>query len=54
MIYRMCAVAVVVLCIAHPGYCFEQMRGDSPKSTVEDSVLLEQKTEYNHSSQSMA
>ncbi|KAJ5358758.1 uncharacterized protein N7496_011171 [Penicillium cataractarum] len=50
----MCAVAVVVLCIAHPGYCFEQMRGDSPKSTVEDSVLLEQKTEYTHSSQSMA
>lgn len=47
--YRMCAVAVAVLCIAHPGYCFKQMRGDTPKSTVEDTVLLEQKTEYNSS-----
>lgn len=45
--YRMCAVAVVVLCIAHPGYCFNQMCGDTPKSTMEDTVLLEQKTEYN-------
>ncbi|KAJ5883924.1 uncharacterized protein N7473_010810, partial [Penicillium subrubescens] len=43
----MCAVAVAVLCIAHPGYCFKQMRGETPKSTVEDTVLLEQKTEYN-------
>lgn len=44
---RMCAVAVAVLCIAHPGFCFKQMRGDTAKSTVEDAVLLEQKTEHN-------
>lgn len=43
----MCAVAVAVLCIAHPGFCFKQMRGDTAKSTVEDAVLLEQKTEHN-------
>lgn len=42
-------MAVVVLCIAHPEYCFPQMRGDTPKSTMEDTVLLEQKTEYNSS-----
>jgi hypothetical protein len=50
----MCAVAVVVLCVAHPGYCFEQMRASSPQSTAEDTILLEQKTEYNGSQPSMA
>ena len=46
VIFRMCAVSVVALCIAHPGFCFEQMRGGYVKAAAENAKLLEDKTEY--------
>jgi len=44
----MCALAVIALCIAHPGLCFEQMRGNYAKKIEEEAVLLESKTAYNN------
>ncbi|KAJ5166661.1 uncharacterized protein N7482_005442 [Penicillium canariense] len=48
-----CAVALMALCVAHPGYCFEQKRGNYTRAFAEDSVLPGQKAE-NHSNSSMA
>ncbi|KAL2786960.1 RTA1 like protein-domain-containing protein [Aspergillus keveii] len=39
----MCAIAVLTLCITHPGHFFPQMRLGRSKNLVEDTVLLEQK-----------
>lgn len=43
---RMCAVAVIALCVTPPGYFFPQMRGDYTRSVkevkeVKGSILLE-------------
>ncbi|KAJ5983217.1 hypothetical protein N7481_005316 [Penicillium waksmanii] len=45
----MCVLSVVALCIAHPGFCLEQMRGNYTKVAAENVKLLEEKTEYNNS-----
>ncbi|KAJ5710566.1 hypothetical protein N7488_004722 [Penicillium malachiteum] len=42
----MCAVAVIALCIAHPGYCFKQMRGGYIQVTTDDATLLAHQTGF--------
>jgi hypothetical protein len=44
----MCVLSVVALCVAHPGFCFEQMRGNYTKAVAETAKLLEEKTDYNN------
>ncbi|KAL5343642.1 hypothetical protein BJX70DRAFT_385402 [Aspergillus crustosus] len=46
----MCAIAVVALCITHPAYCFQQMRGDYSPAEEDGTLLPEHKAGIVHAS----